>query len=240
MWIQTEKKKLGLCFLWNKQTWFILCLCQFGAGRSWVQALWSHHISGRGGCWVPPGGSEPTAVSFPTIAYQMLDKSIFILLTGTPGGVSFLLVCKEVMVAGLWLLCQTEGGSIQCSVLFSLCHLIYSISVSACSCEASHLRILSKVTLAAQSLLQFKYFTSPSSSLNKEPVLASSVNTTKQLSAHGVNRFLWLAMYANLMSYFFQQKLCFIVLRCWNVFKSCIIFLYSSFQWNVLKFPILK
>lgn len=136
----------------------------------------------------------------------MLDKSIFILLTRSPAGVSFLLVCKERTVAGLFLLCRREGGRIPCSVLFALCHLVYAISVAACSCEAGHLGNLSKVTLAAESLLQFKCFTSLSSPLNKEPALASSVSTTKRLSARGVNCFLWLAMYADLMSWFFQQK----------------------------------
>jgi len=66
-----------------------------------------------------------------------------------------------------------------------------------------------------QPFLPFKYFTSPSSSLNKEPVPASSVSMTKQLPAHNMNHFIWMAMYANLMSHFFQQKLYFTILRCW-------------------------
>lgn len=78
-----------------------------------------------------------------------------------------------MVVAGLLLFCQTEGGSIQFLVLLSL--------MPACSSEAGYLGNLSKdafLTLAAEFLCQFTYFTAPSSSRNEEALVASSVNWT--------------------------------------------------------------
>lgn len=122
------------------------------------------------------------------------------------------------MVAGYYSLVRQREEAFNAWYCF---HCVISF-MPDCS-EAGHLGNLSEdsfLTLAAEFLCQFKYFIPPSSWLNKEPVVASQVNWTYQLSAHSVNRFLWLGMYVKLMSFFFSAESMFYQFKMIEYFTS--------------------
>lgn len=199
MWIQ-RAKVLGHCFLWNKQNRFVLSISLEQGGHllgttSLVPChQWKRLLNSSQRVWTH------CRVSSHSIPNDRQKHFYFV--TMHPGGVSSLSVCRcRLQVC----YCSVRQREEALSAQYWVCCVI-SFMPSACLLALVRLVIL-RDPFKGDSVSRVSPSFIPSySSLNKEPVLASSVNTTKQLSGPSVNCFLWLAMHANLMSYVFFRR----------------------------------
>lgn len=212
MWIQTAKV-LGHCFLSNKQTQFILSisLAQGGAGHNLSGPLSSVEEAAE----FLPEGLNPLQSQLPAQHTKRRTKAFLFcyhapLMESPPS--RFVRSCRLQVYY-----CSVRQREEAFSAQYWFC-CVPSFKPSACLLALVRLVVLRDPFKGNSGSRVSPSFIPSYSSLNKEPVLASSVNTTKQLSGPTVNRLLWHAMYANLMSYDFQEKLCFTSLRCWNIF----------------------